>query len=595
MSKNINEQIVHLINIQNNTILDKDGNTKPFEPKNAYLLAQGDGTHERWVTDDNGVISKQAGSGGSSNEIDPIFSASPSATITNSDITNWNKQSDWNQTDNTSIDFIKNKPDVFQEVSATQKGIVNNSALQELGGVDKKIHDVRVGTGNGTSTEWSTVLGKDALLTNTSGGNNNAIGRDSLKLNTIGSYNTAVGDYTLPNNISGNYNTITGSQAGYNNTTGYNNSGYGAFSLGSTTTGSRNTAIGYGTGYKITTGTLNFIAGNNAGNNIITGSQNICIGQQSGKTITNGSENICIGGASGTSSTGATTANGSIADGRSNVFIGTNIGLHGGLSGVNNSHYLIIHNYRNDGVPIVDSNNPLIKGHFVDRWLTIGGKLSVTPTYMPNATGDSTYTKNIVAKADGTFGWTDGLVSDKVRFNLSNSITPTPNTLVPKTDGSGLVWYDNNSVPKDLGSSGGSGEKLDKFSKIENITVSQDTNYVYIKGDVLHVIKNGSMGSTTPGSAKITLNGYLEITNGILIEKTDTINNPGHNSGVGGFNFMPYDETTYYKGLYIGFYIRIDKSVNPSPFWTNGYGVVCIMLTYGDYEGSSKAIGAIRL
>lgn len=189
----------------------------------------------------------------------------------------------------------------------------------------------------------------------------------------------------------------------------------------------------------------------------------------------------------------------------------------------------------------------------------------------------------------------DNLKAKSTQFQLQSSINPTPNTLVPKTDGSGLVWYDNNSVPKDLGNSGGSGEKLDKFSKIENITVSQDTNYIYIKGDVLHVIKNGEMGNTTPGSAKITLNGYLEITNGILIEKTNTINNPGHNSGVGGFNFMPYDETIYYKGLYIGFYIRIDKSINPSPFWTNGYGVVCIMLTYADYVGSSKAIGAIRL
>ena len=342
------------------------------------------------------------------------------------------------------VNFTVNN--VFQEVSATQKGIVNNIALQELGGVDKSIHDIRVGTGNGTATGWSTVLGKDALSTNTSGENNTAIGRDSLKLNTIGSYNTAVGDYTLPNNISGNYNTITGSKAGYNNTTGYNNSGYGAFSLGSTTTGSRNTAIGYGTGYKITTGTLNFIAGNNAGNNIITGSQNICIGQQSGKTITNGSENICIGGASGTSSTGATTANGSIADGRSNVFIGTNIGLYGGLSGVNNSHYLIIHNYRNDGVPIVDSNNPLIKGHFVDRWLTIGGKLSVTPTYMPNATGDSTYTKNIVAKPDGTFGWED---KKTLEINVSKGTTfpsvPNPGDLFFNTTDNKHYGFDGTS------------------------------------------------------------------------------------------------------------------------------------------------------
>ena len=37
-----------------------------------------------------------------------------------------------------------------------------------------------------------------------------------------------------------------------------------------------------------------------------------------------------------------------------------------------------------------------------------------------------------------------------VKFNLQTSITPTPNTLVPKTDGSGLIWYNSNSVPTNL-------------------------------------------------------------------------------------------------------------------------------------------------
>ena len=41
--------------------------------------------------------------------------------------------------------------------------------------------------------------------------------------------------------------------------------------------------------------------------------------------------------------------------------------------------------------------------------------------------------------------------SNSYKFNLQASITPTPNTLVPKTDGSGLLWYDNNSVLRNIG------------------------------------------------------------------------------------------------------------------------------------------------
>lgn len=38
-----------------------------------------------------------------------------------------------------------------------------------------------------------------------------------------------------------------------------------------------------------------------------------------------------------------------------------------------------------------------------------------------------------------------------VKFNLQTSISPTPNTLVPKTDGSGLLWYDSNSILRNIG------------------------------------------------------------------------------------------------------------------------------------------------
>jgi hypothetical protein len=80
-------------------------------------------------------------------------------------------------------------------VSSTVSGIVNNTALQELGGVDKLINGVRIGRGAGNIVN-NTVLGNNALNSNTTGSNIIALG------NSAGSQL-----------ISGNNNIIIGSQA----------------------------------------------------------------------------------------------------------------------------------------------------------------------------------------------------------------------------------------------------------------------------------------------------------------------------------------------------------------------------------------------
>ena len=41
--------------------------------------------------------------------------------------------------------------------------------------------------------------------------------------------------------------------------------------------------------------------------------------------------------------------------------------------------------------------------------------------------------------------------TNSYKFTLPTVLTPTPNTLVPKTDGSGLMWYNNNSVGEEVG------------------------------------------------------------------------------------------------------------------------------------------------
>jgi hypothetical protein len=124
------------------------------------------------------------------------------------------KQSDWNQTDTGALDYIKNKPDLLslQAVSADVSGIVNNTALQELGGVDKLINGVRIGRGGGNLTN-NVVLGPNALTANSSGSGIVAIGINSMSGNTVGNDNIGIGKDAGNTITIGNNNIVIGSGA----------------------------------------------------------------------------------------------------------------------------------------------------------------------------------------------------------------------------------------------------------------------------------------------------------------------------------------------------------------------------------------------
>lgn len=51
------------------------------------------------------------------------------------------------------------------------------------------------------------------------------------------------------------------------------------------------------------------------------------------------------------------------------------------------------------------AHEAIIYGELPNKRLTINAPLAVSNYYMPNAQGDIAFTKNIVAKPDGTFGW----------------------------------------------------------------------------------------------------------------------------------------------------------------------------------------------
>lgn len=282
------------------------------------------------------------------------------------------------------------------EVSATQKGIVNNTALQELGGVDKLINGVRIGKGSGND-EDNVVVGKDALSTN-----------------TTGTYNTAFGGWVLTENTTGSFNSSFGSGALYSNTTGIYNNAFGVSTLQNNTTGSRN--IGVGTSlFWNTTGQENTGVGSNAGYGATTGSQNTYIGNQAGYNNGIGSYNTAIGSrAMITSGTGIPA---STLDMNRNVFIGAGLTLADGVNNV-----LAIDNR---GATNTFYSNALLYGNFADRFLRINGRFEIAPSTMP--TPDVNFNKKLVynptdgkvTAVDDTSG--EGDQSDNLLFEYVHS------------------------------------------------------------------------------------------------------------------------------------------------------------------------------
>lgn len=263
-------------------------------------------------------------------------------------------------------------------VSATQSGIVDNTSLQELGGVDKLINGVRVGKGAGTRPTWSTAFGVNALQYTTTGFYNDAFGRAVLNSNTTGSYNVGLGAYSLNLNTTGQWNTAVGSSALNKNTTGERNTAVGT-SLYWNGAGQKNTGVGF-----------NALYANN------TGSYNTAVGEGSGYVNGVGSYNTLIGGQT-FGGAGYSSAPSTINYNR-NVIIGYNII---GVNGTNDTLAI-----DNKGATATSPANALIYGGFsdVNRFVKINGNFKVNQDYL---TTDSTYTKMVVSKVDGTFGIVD--------------------------------------------------------------------------------------------------------------------------------------------------------------------------------------------
>jgi hypothetical protein len=145
----------------------------------------------------------------------------------------------------------------LQPADASFGGVVTTGTQTFAGAktfsVDATINTLTVGLGH-TSIATNTVVGYEALNSNTTGDTNIAIGYRALNANTTASNNAAVGRSALYNNTTGANNTAIGNYALFSNTTSSNNSAVGFYALYNNTTGTLNTGIGQATLYKNTAG-----------------------------------------------------------------------------------------------------------------------------------------------------------------------------------------------------------------------------------------------------------------------------------------------------------------------------------------------------
>lgn len=131
-----------------------------------------------------------------------------------------------------------------------------------------------------TIGDYNVAIGNIALAANTTGRGHTAVGCGSLQLNTTGSYNTALGINALRDNTTGAFNDALGGSALLSNTTGSYNTALGGQALRNNTTGVNSVAVGWNTLYSNTTGNYNTALGYQSQYSINADSYNTSVGYQ---------------------------------------------------------------------------------------------------------------------------------------------------------------------------------------------------------------------------------------------------------------------------------------------------------------------------
>ena len=575
--------------------------------------------------------------GGGGTETDPVFTASPAHSITQADIDNWNAGAVEVDTLETVVNRGAYSPKPISFLSSSS----SPSTGDPIGaiGIHKATYSYYFGDFSQVATGlYNVSMSYGALQKLTSGSYNIGIGVFAGNQLTTGKLNTLIGSLTGQKTTTGNYNAMFGNQAGNENTTGYKNTYFGTYA-----------------GYNNITSNLNVMIGYKAGNQTPMGDRNLFLGSFAGQGVT-GTNNLILG-------IGAGNNDGAI---NNRLIIHNNTTLTG--YGALDTQEGVL------GTPTQGNlANALITGAFDQRWVKLNGYFQVGASYMPNAQGDATYTKNIVAKADGTFGWenkaSSGGLKPSVKIldysqdatnyilrvsssqgnptvsygtpyfevgihstpliaqnitiqedqinQLTNTTSNVPiqgrvtTILIPKATNTSPAWnndiigiivtllavdngdggvnspYNPRRIASDVDLIGNIRPKLkdnyEKFTKIRDVTYTQDTTNYYINGRLDVAVQANFANNNSFTLHKFYL-GTTEIT-GTGITVTNTA--PGNflvNTPVNDINGNP----TTLGFTSIPFRITIPKATNASTLYNNNAnGLLSFVLQYSSFGGAT--------
>lgn len=420
----------------------------------------------------------------------------------------------------------------FPVASSTVSGIVDNTSLQELGGVDKLINTVRVGKGSGTGAE-NIILGDSPVMSlNTTGTSNTAVGFGVMVVNTIGQYNNVFGNYSMRANTTGSFNTALGGAALRQNISGSYNTAVGLNALNKNTVGSYSTALG-GNALINSTGDGNIGIGNLAGSGITTGTGNVVVASRIAASgiggITTGSNNLILSQNDG-NITGVTTGSG-------NTIIGKVTALATALTNT-----LVI----SDGVG-------------TKRLISDYTNLSTLPAQTTalitgDATGKAILTKESIRTINGNslIGTTDlviaaSLPNGMLRTAGSGAITGTLQQITDNTNVLTPIWISTNGI-----TSTGNTTNTSKL----NTCFGQNAGLANISG-TNNTFFGSSAGLTTTAGSNTAIGGASFSANTTGTNNT-IIGRLGYGLATGSKNVVigdsaGYGPTTGDDNIYIGY------------------------------------------